>query len=81
MATRTPLKSPTELGLCFLLIACSATRPTLAAPSGPQDLTEYVLIIQENPDGQPTHEWKPVQDLDLSQYPYRANRTLHASRV
>ncbi|MFL5354853.1 hypothetical protein [Archangium sp.] len=42
---------------------------------------EYVLIIQENPDGQPTHEWKPTLDLDLSQYTYRANRTIEAGRV
>ncbi|REG31687.1 hypothetical protein ATI61_10511 [Archangium gephyra] len=67
--------------LCLLLMSCSATRPTLAGPSGPQDLAEYVLIIQEKPDGQPLHEWRPAQDIDLSQYPYGASRKTGAGRI
>jgi hypothetical protein len=35
----------------------------MAGPSGPQDLAEYVLIIQEKPDGQPTYEWRPATNF------------------
>ncbi|OJT16832.1 hypothetical protein BO221_47885 [Archangium sp. Cb G35] len=69
------------LNLCLMLMSCSATRPTLAGPSGPQDLAEYVLIIQEKPDGQPTHEWRPAQDIDLSQYPHRVSRKTNTGRI
>jgi hypothetical protein len=81
MDTRNTLQRRTALSLCLLLMSCSTTRPTLAGPSGSQDLAEYVLIIQEKPNGQPTHEWRLVQDVDLSQYPYRASRKINAGRI
>jgi hypothetical protein len=35
-------------------------------PSGPQDLHQYALLIQELPDGRVTHEWKPLSEFDLT---------------
>ncbi len=63
MDTRTIFQRLMSLSLCLLLLSCSATRPTMAGPSGPQDLAEYVLIIQEKPDGQPTYEWRPATNF------------------
>lgn len=54
--------------------ACSATHHTRQGPAGPHDLARYVLIIEENSDGQVTHSWRSASDFDLAKYPYRANR-------
>lgn len=56
--------------LSLLLVSCSATRPMTAAqgPSGPQDLHKYALLIQELPDGQVTHDWKPLSEFDLAKF-------------
>ncbi|WP_375767615.1 hypothetical protein NR798_38970 [Archangium gephyra] len=40
-----------------------------------------MLIIKEKPDGHPTHEWRPAQDMDLSQYSYRAGRQSNAGSI
>lgn len=81
MGTRTILQRLMALSLCLMLMSCSATRPTPAGPSGPRELADYVLIIQETPDGQPTHEWRPVRDIDPSQYRYRESKKTHAGRI
>ncbi len=81
MGTSTLLQRLMALSLCLLLMSCSVTRPTLAGPSGPQDLAEYVLIIQEKPDGQLAHEWRPAHAIDFSQYPYRESRKTNARRI
>ncbi|WP_309887948.1 hypothetical protein [Archangium sp.] len=42
-------------------------------PTGPHDLARYVLIIQELPDGQVTHDWKPIKDFELTKFQYTQN--------
>jgi hypothetical protein len=37
-------------------------------PIGPHDLARYVLVVHETPDGQVTHDWKPLKDFDLTKY-------------
>ena len=61
--------------LCLLLFSCSATRPMVAtqAPTGPHDLARYVLIVQALPDGQVTHDWKPLKDFELTKFQYTQN--------
>ena len=54
-----------SLGL--LLGSCSATRPMVAGPSGPRDLSRYVLVIEKAADGQTAHAWKPAKDFDLTE--------------
>lgn len=51
-----------------LLVSCSATRPAPPAPTSSASLSSFVLIIQERPDGQLTHAWRPVESMDLSRY-------------
>lgn len=58
--------SPLVLGLVF--VSCSATQPRVMGPAGPQELTRYVLVIEELPDGRAEHVWKPLRDIDLEPY-------------
>jgi hypothetical protein len=58
------------MSLVLVLVSCSAARPTAIGPTGPHDLTRYVLIIEQTPDGQTAHSWKPVKDVDLTKYHY-----------
>lgn len=71
------------MGLALLLASCGSTRH--AAPPRAEDLFDFVLIIEETPDGQLRHSWQHAGQFDLSQYDLRANthgtvgRILHAS--
>jgi hypothetical protein len=80
MSTRTHSQRLMVMGLCLLLGSCSVTRPTVG-PTGAQDLTRYVLIIQELPDGQVTHFWRPAKDLDLAQYQELLSRRRAIRRI
>ncbi|HYO54662.1 MAG TPA: hypothetical protein VEU50_17885 [Archangium sp.] len=42
-----------------------------------EELDRYVLVIQESPSGHVTHSWRPVEEIDLSQFRLqaRAERT------
>ncbi|WP_395834917.1 hypothetical protein [Cystobacter fuscus] len=72
MTTRTLPRKLMALGLSLFLVSCSVTRPTVAAwgPTGQHDLARYALLIQEMPDGRVTHDWKPLEDFDLTTFPY-----------
>ncbi|HEX5750890.1 MAG TPA: hypothetical protein VFZ09_31990 [Archangium sp.] len=59
--------------LSLLLVSCSATRPITQEPTSPLDLGKYVLVIQEMPDGQVTHEWRPLENFDLTKFPSTAS--------
>jgi hypothetical protein len=52
--------------LCLLLVSCSATRYTVTPDA--EELTRYVLVIEESSSGQVTHDWRPAEDFDLSRY-------------
>lgn len=52
--------------LGVLLVSCGATRSTTAPEV--EELTRYVLLIQESPDGQVTHAWRRAEEFDLSRY-------------
>jgi len=68
MSIRMTVRNFKALSLCLLLGSCSATRPMVAGPSGSQDLSRYVLIIENTADGQATHAWKPAKDFDLTEH-------------
>jgi hypothetical protein len=68
LSIRMMVRKRMALSLCLLLGSCSATRPMVAGPSGPQDLPRYVLVIENTADGQATHAWKPAKDFDLTEY-------------
>ncbi|WP_309896510.1 hypothetical protein [Archangium sp.] len=52
--------------LGLLLVSCGATRSTTAPEI--EELTRYVLVIEESPDGQVTHAWRRAEEFDLSRY-------------
>lgn len=54
--------------LALLLVSCTATHYSAIGPTGPQDLARYVLVVEETPDGQVTHDWKPIEDFDLTKF-------------
>jgi hypothetical protein len=54
--------------LGVLLVSCGATRYTTAPEV--EELTRYVLVIEESPDGQVTHAWRRAEEFDLSRYRY-----------
>jgi hypothetical protein len=54
--------------LGVLLVSCSATRYGTAPAI--EELDRYVLVIQESPDGQVTHDWRHAEEFDLSRYRY-----------
>lgn len=58
-------------GLALLLFSCGSTRHS--APSRAEELTGYVLIIQEAPDGQVRHSWQRAAEFDLSPYDLRVS--------
>lgn len=67
---------PRRLGaavLCLLFSSCAATSYPVPGPTGAQDLARYVLVIEESPDGQVSHTWKPLKDFDLTKYPSHAS--------
>lgn len=81
-----PSSTPQRLmaaSLGLLLLSCSVVRnPTLAGPTGAKDLSRYVLVIDETPDGQVRHEWRPISGFDLSKYsPYRADDGLTGGHI
>jgi hypothetical protein len=75
----------TALGLCLLLVSCSATRYSAPGATSARELGRYVLIVERAPDGQAVHSWKPVKDFDLTAYIHPAatrdfdERIIHVS--
>lgn len=58
--------------LVLLLVACGATRPAFG-PRDSDELSRFVLVIQEAPDAQVSHWWEHVSNFDLSKYPGRGS--------
>jgi hypothetical protein len=54
--------------LGLLLVSCGATR--YGTTPAVEELTRYVLVIQESPAGQVTHAWRRAEEFDLSGYRY-----------
>lgn len=54
--------------LAFIVASCSGARHVAAGPESPRELARYVLIVEEARDGQVTHEWKPIEAFDLTDF-------------
>ncbi|WP_395814874.1 hypothetical protein [Archangium minus] len=65
--------------LSVLLISCGTTRATTSPDA--EELTRYVLVIQESPDGQVTHDWRRAEDFDLSGYRLPSNASGSYGRI
>ncbi|MFY0530434.1 hypothetical protein ACN28I_47110 [Archangium gephyra] len=85
MDIRTACQRLMASSLSLLILSCSATMYAPPGPSGSADLSRYVLIIQEAPDGRVSHAWRRLSDFDLFSYPELASPArleapvLHAS--
>lgn len=78
MMTSTTHQKLMAAGLIALLVSCSATRPTPTSAARPSN---FVLIIEERPDGQFTHSWQPVESFDLSPYRLQPGTGDQAGRI
>ena len=56
------------VGLAFILVSCSATRYSTTGPTRQQDLARYAILFETQPNGSVTHLWKPLSEVDLTQY-------------
>ncbi|MCY1073774.1 hypothetical protein [Archangium lansingense] len=52
--------------LCLLLASCSTTHSAVAPAA--EELTRYVLVLEESPSGQVTEHWQHAEEFDLSWY-------------
>jgi hypothetical protein len=76
--------APRRLGatlLSVLLVSCSATRYPAPGPTSTRELARHVLVIEESPDGQVSHSWKPLEEFDLTNHPYHARHGGLAGRL
>ncbi|WP_224360439.1 hypothetical protein [Hyalangium versicolor] len=53
-----------------VLVACSAAR--LSLPAEGQELSRFVLVMREHPDGQVSYAWLRAEELNLGQYPVQS---------
>lgn len=67
-----------SLGM-LLLVSCATARHTV--PADAETLPHLVLTLRELPDGQVTHEWRPAEDLELSQYRHRVEAPGDPGRI
>lgn len=65
--------------LCLLLVSCSATRYS-AAPAV-EELTRYVLVLEESPGGHLTEHWLRAEEVDLSRYRFSSNTHDTSGRI
>jgi hypothetical protein len=52
--------------LSVLLVSCGTTRSTITPAA--EELTHYVLVLEESPGGQVIEHWRPAEEFDLSWY-------------
>jgi hypothetical protein len=57
--------------LCVLLVSCGTTRSTVSPAA--EELTRYVLVLEESPGGQVTEHWRHAEEFDLSWYRLRSS--------
>lgn len=67
------------MSLALLLVSCTATHHSAVGPTGPRDLPRYALVLEETPDGQVAHAWKPIENFDLTKF-QRVQRAMRTPR-
>src|SRR6187431_1313018 len=61
--------------LCLLFVSCSVARPVVMGPSGPRELSRYVLMIEETRAGQVTSSWMPLENFDQENHQHQMSMT------
>ncbi|MET0404336.1 MAG: hypothetical protein ABW123_18135 [Cystobacter sp.] len=69
------------LCVCLLLYSCSTAHPMVAAPAMPQEMSRYVLVIENTADGRATHAWKLARDFDLRKHQILASVPGDVNRI
>ena len=54
------------MSLALMLVSCSAARSAAVGPTGPRDLARYVIVLEQQADGQVVHAWIPLKEFDLA---------------
>lgn len=67
MNNRTSMYGLLAAGLVVFLVSCGGARHA-AAPQRPEELTGFVLVIEDAADGQVRHSWRRASEFDLSRY-------------
>jgi hypothetical protein len=81
MKSPSPVRWLAASSLSLLLVSCTATRYSSMEPTGPGELSHFVLIIHEMPDGQATHSWQRTEEFDFSQYPPLSSAKISTGQV
>jgi hypothetical protein len=65
--------------LGMLLVSCGATRHGILVDA--EELPRFVLVVQDAPDGQGVHSWRPAEEFELSRYRARAGAAGASGRI
>ena len=63
--------------LGVVLVSCSTTHSSI--PAEGQDLSHFVLVMREHPDGQVSYAWHHAEVFNLEQYQGLDGRIVHAA--
>lgn len=66
LRTRTARYRLLAPAFALLLVACGSTRPAVAPRA--EELSDFVLILEEESNGQVSHSWTHATEFDLAQY-------------
>jgi hypothetical protein len=56
------------VSLALVLASCSAAHAPAVGPAGPLDLARYVIVLEQQADGQVVHAWVPLKEFDLTKF-------------
>jgi hypothetical protein len=74
MRTASMTQRAMTVSLACMFVSCSATRHSAVGPTDAQDLARYALVFEQQPDGEVTHAWIPLQEIDLTQLQHTLSR-------
>ncbi len=75
MRTASGTQRALAVSLALMLSSCSATRYSSTGPTGPQDLTRYAIVFEQQPDGQVAHTWIPLKEFDVAKHQRTSSTT------
>lgn len=56
------------MSLALVLVSCSAAYSLAVGPTGPRELSRYVIVLAQQPDGQVVHAWIPLKEFELTKF-------------
>jgi len=77
MRTASAIQQAMAVSLALVLVSCGAAHAPAVGPAGPRDLARYVIVLEQQADGQVVHAWVPLKEFDLTKFQH----ALSAMRV